>query len=40
MISPDGYLKGLGLIPLPDAMRSQIRNDVANRKELKLSDLQ
>lgn len=39
MIGPMGYLKGLGLIPLPEEMREKQRNDIENREQLKLSDL-
>ncbi|NWO54761.1 PstS family phosphate ABC transporter substrate-binding protein [Chromohalobacter israelensis] len=39
MISPMGYLKGLGLIPLPEDAREQARSDVENRESLELSDL-
>lgn len=39
MISPVGYLKGQGLIPLPKDKREQIRKRVENRAELELSDL-
>ncbi|OLO11507.1 phosphate-binding protein [Chromohalobacter japonicus] len=40
MISPMGYLKGLGLIPLPEDAREQARSDVEDRASLELSDLQ
>jgi len=39
MIGPMGYLKGLGLIPLPEKLREEQREDLANRETLKLSDL-
>lgn len=41
MIGPDGYLKDLGLIPLPEALRKKSRERVMNRANLhlKLSDL-
>lgn len=39
MIGPIGYLKEIGLIPLPDQMRSKVRERVANRVDLQLSDL-
>ncbi len=39
MISPMGYLKGLGLIPLPEDAREQARSDVEDRESLELSDL-
>ena len=40
MIGPDGYLKSLGLISLPDDMRAQVRDRVSNRGQLKLSHVQ
>jgi phosphate transport system substrate-binding protein len=40
MIGPMGYLKDLGLIPLPDERRAEIRNRIENRTKLKLSDIQ
>jgi phosphate transport system substrate-binding protein len=39
MIGPDGILGEIGLIALPDARRSAIRNAVMDRKKLQLSDL-
>jgi phosphate transport system substrate-binding protein len=39
MIGPMGYLKDLGLIPLPEERRAEIRNRIENRSELKLSDI-
>ena len=39
MISPFGYLKGVGLISLPDDMREEMRESVAKREKLELSDL-
>jgi len=39
MISPVGYLKGQGLIPLPKDRREQVRKRVQDRAELELSDL-
>lgn len=39
MIGPMGYLKGLGLIPLPEDMREKQRSAIENREKLKLSDL-
>jgi len=40
MIGEYGYLKNLGLIPLPEERRAQVRESVAERKQLELSDLQ
>ena len=40
MIGPDGYLKGLGLIPLPEDMRAEVRARIDNRGKLQLSSLQ
>lgn len=39
MISDLGYLKGIGLIPLPQAELEQWQERVANRTKLKMSDL-
>lgn len=39
MIGPQGYLKGIGLIPLPEDMRTAQRNQVSERMELQLADL-
>ncbi|MGO1627154.1 MAG: PstS family phosphate ABC transporter substrate-binding protein, partial [Halomonadaceae bacterium] len=39
MIGADGYLVGLGLIPLPDAERDQAREQVAEQATLTLADL-
>ncbi|MBZ9560415.1 MULTISPECIES: PstS family phosphate ABC transporter substrate-binding protein [Modicisalibacter] len=39
MIGPMGYLKGLGLIPLPDDMRQAQRQQVENHDKLELADL-
>lgn len=39
MIGPMGYLKGLGLIPLPEEMRSEQRQAVENQEKLELADL-
>jgi len=39
MIGEYGYLKNIGLIPLPKEKREQIRANWENRVELKLSDL-
>jgi len=39
MIGPMGYLKGLGLIPLPEEMRSEQRQAVESRETLELADL-
>ena len=33
---PDGYLADKGLIPMPDAERTQFRNDIMGRKNLAL----
>ncbi len=40
MIGDYGYLKNIGLIPLPKEKREEIRKNWENRKELTLSDLQ
>jgi phosphate transport system substrate-binding protein len=40
MIGNFGYLKGLGLIPLPKERREAMRGRMENRTELQLSDLQ
>lgn len=40
MISRVGYLKDLGLIPLPADLQEQYRKQVANLEPLELSDLQ
>ncbi|MCK0743898.1 substrate-binding domain-containing protein [Chromohalobacter nigrandesensis] len=40
MVSPMGYLPGLGLISLPDDEREASRQAVENRETLELSDLQ
>lgn len=40
MIGPMGYLKTQGLIPLPDEMRAEQREAVANHEKLELADLQ
>ncbi|MDW5376714.1 PstS family phosphate ABC transporter substrate-binding protein [Halomonas sp. HP20-15] len=39
MIGPMGYLKGLGLIPLPEEMRSEQRQAVESHEKLELADL-
>ncbi len=39
MIGPMGYLKGLGLIPLPEQMRSKQRQAVESHEQLELADL-
>lgn len=39
MIGPMGYLKGLGLIPLPEEMRSEQRQAVESQEKLELADL-
>ncbi|WP_136065641.1 PstS family phosphate ABC transporter substrate-binding protein [Modicisalibacter radicis] len=39
MIGPMGYLKGLGLIPLPEEMRSEQRQAVESHEQLELADL-
>lgn len=39
MIGKDGLLKSIGLIPLPDDARAQIRADVLAKKKLVLEDL-
>ena len=39
MIGKDGLLKSIGLIPLPDDARAQIRADVLAKKKLTLEDL-
>lgn len=39
MIGPMGYLKGLGLIPLPEEMRSEQRQAVESHEALELADL-
>ncbi|KXS39594.1 MULTISPECIES: PstS family phosphate ABC transporter substrate-binding protein [Modicisalibacter] len=39
MIGPMGYLKGLGLIPLPEDMRKMQRQQVKNHEKLELADL-
>ena len=39
MIGPDGYLKRIGLVPLPDADREKQRSEWENRELLKLEDL-
>ena len=33
---PDGYLADKGLIPMPDAERTQFRNDIVGKKNLAL----
>ena len=40
MIGPDGLLKDLGLISLPDELRADIRDRFQNRHQLELADLQ
>lgn len=40
MIGPMGFLKGQGLIPLPEEMRATQREAVENHEKLELSDLQ
>jgi phosphate transport system substrate-binding protein len=40
MIGDFGYLKGLGLIPLPKEQREAMRSRMESRTELQLSDLQ
>lgn len=39
MIGPLGYLKGLGLIALPEEERQEARSEVENRKKLEMADL-
>ncbi|MCL7751143.1 PstS family phosphate ABC transporter substrate-binding protein [Guyparkeria hydrothermalis] len=39
MLSDLGYLKGIGLIPLPQAELEELQTSVAERKKLQLSDL-
>lgn len=39
MIGPDGLLKTIGLVPLPDAMRAEARQNVLDRKKLTLESL-
>jgi phosphate transport system substrate-binding protein len=39
MIGDIGYLKGIGLIPAPEDMRAERREQVANHKKLELSDI-
>lgn len=39
MISDLGYLKGIGLIPLPQAELEELQSSVGERKQLQLSDL-
>jgi phosphate transport system substrate-binding protein len=39
MISDMGYLKGIGLIPMPEDLLNEWQTNVADRKQLKLSDL-
>lgn len=39
MIGEYGYLKNIGLIPLPKEKREEVRKSWENRKELQLSDL-
>lgn len=39
MVGPMGYLKGLGLIPLPEAERGQARSEVESKEQLELSEL-
>ena len=39
MIGPMGYLKRIGLVPLPEQMRDDIRGRFENRTKLQLSDL-
>ncbi|MEC9482984.1 MAG: PstS family phosphate ABC transporter substrate-binding protein [Halomonas sp.] len=39
MISDLGYLKGIGLIPMPEKLLNEWQEKVADRVELKLSDL-
>ncbi|WP_410474654.1 PstS family phosphate ABC transporter substrate-binding protein [Guyparkeria sp. TX1] len=39
MISDLGYLKGIGMIPLPQAELEELQSAVAERKKLQLSDL-
>lgn len=39
MIGDIGYLKGIGLIPAPEEMRAERREQVANHKKLELSDI-
>mgnify|MGYP001979594600 FL=1 len=40
MIGELGYLKGIGLIPLPKEERATLREQVAERTKLTLADLQ
>ncbi|WP_322521692.1 PstS family phosphate ABC transporter substrate-binding protein [Guyparkeria halophila] len=39
MISGMGYLKGIGLIPMPEDLLNEWQTNVADRKQLELSDL-
>ncbi|GHB12084.1 PstS family phosphate ABC transporter substrate-binding protein [Modicisalibacter luteus] len=39
MIGPMGYLKGIGLIPLPEEDRAEARQEVESHAKLELSDL-
>ncbi|TDX28464.1 phosphate ABC transporter substrate-binding protein (PhoT family) [Modicisalibacter xianhensis] len=39
MIGPMGYLKGIGLIPLPEEARAEARQEVESHAKLELSDL-
>ena len=39
MISDLGYLKGIGLIPMPQDLLNEWQTNVADRKQLELSDL-
>ncbi|SDG10943.1 phosphate ABC transporter substrate-binding protein, PhoT family [Onishia taeanensis] len=39
MIGDLGYLKGIGLIPAPEDVRAEYREQVANHKTLELSDI-
>ncbi|RAR64690.1 phosphate ABC transporter substrate-binding protein (PhoT family) [Onishia taeanensis] len=39
MIGDIGYLKGIGLIPAPEELRAERREQVANHKTLELSDI-
>jgi len=39
MISDLGYLKGIGLIPMPEDLLNEWQTNVSDRKQLELSDL-
>jgi len=40
MIGPDGVLKTIGLVPLPEPERKKVRNAWKNRKVLTKGDLE